>query len=271
MRRGDARPPRPLARPRGDLGRPDRGSRPRQRAAGLVASGAAPSRRGRVLAPLLRPARRTHLSPRSSDPLRTPAPGANRTPPPGPSRHSTNRNSPATWRSGAPPTRSPTPTCDRPARTRRTFRDGYQQHRLDRRVSDAGAMPAKANARIAQLGEALHPGITADPHWPAWPSSSTSPTGRACAPATCTASPPRGRCRSINPRPRWRTGSSTPSVIGTPATSTTPASARSTAGKDAPLAPTIRRPYEPPPLPSPAPQPDYSRSFGSQPRPGPRR
>ncbi len=45
-------------------------------------------------------------------------------------------------------------------------RNGYQQHRLDRRVSDAGAMPAKAGARIAQLGEALHPGITADPHWP---------------------------------------------------------------------------------------------------------
>ena len=46
-------------------------------------------------------------------------------------------------------------------------KDGYQQHRLDRRVSDAGAMPAKADARIAQLGESLHPGITADPHWPA--------------------------------------------------------------------------------------------------------
>ncbi len=46
-------------------------------------------------------------------------------------------------------------------------RTGYPQHRLDRRVSDAGAMPAKADARIAQLGEALHPGITADPHWPA--------------------------------------------------------------------------------------------------------
>lgn len=32
-------------------------------------------------------------------------------------------------------------------------RNGYQQHRLDRRVSDAGAMPAKADARIAQLVE----------------------------------------------------------------------------------------------------------------------
>lgn len=27
-------------------------------------------------------------------------------------------------------------------------------------------MPAKANARITRLGEALHPGITTDPHWP---------------------------------------------------------------------------------------------------------
>ena len=45
-------------------------------------------------------------------------------------------------------------------------KNGYQQQRLDRRISDAGAMPAKANVRIAQLGEILHPGITTDPHWP---------------------------------------------------------------------------------------------------------
>jgi hypothetical protein len=43
---------------------------------------------------------------------------------------------------------------------------GYQQHRLDRRISDAGATPAKANARIARLGETVYPGITTDAHWP---------------------------------------------------------------------------------------------------------
>ena len=42
----------------------------------------------------------------------------------------------------------------------------YQQQRLDRRATEAGVMPGKADARIAQLGEKIQLGITSDPAWP---------------------------------------------------------------------------------------------------------
>ena len=127
-------------------------------------------------------------------------------------------------------------------------KDSYQQHRLDRRVGDAGAMPAKADARIAQLGEPSTPASPPTRTGRPWPGSSTSPTARACAPPTCAASPPPA---AADRQPAAALAYRVIDAIGdhTPSTSTTQATARSTAGKDAPPAPTIRRPYEPPPLP----------------------
>lgn len=149
-------------------------------------------------------------------------------------------------------------------------RNGYQQQRLDRRVSDAGAMPAKADARIAQLGESLHPGITADPHWPALAQQLYVADRAGLSGAQLR------RIATTRPLPIDQPAAALAyrliDAIGdrTPATSTTKATARSTAGKDAPPAPTVRRPYEPPPLATPTP-PDYARTFGSKPPPGPRR
>jgi hypothetical protein len=156
------------------------------------------------------------------------------------------------------------------------FKNGYQQHRLDRRVSDAGAMPAKANARIAQLGEALHPGITTDPHWPALAEQLYLADREGLRDAQLR------RIAAARPLPVDQPASALAyrlvDALGerTPTTRTTEATARSTAGEDAPRSriaehpyePIARRPYEPPPAP---PAPDYARIFGSQPRPGPRR
>ena len=150
-------------------------------------------------------------------------------------------------------------------------KDGYQQHRLDRRVTDAGTMPAKADARIAQLGESLHPGITADPHWPTLAQQLYVADREGLRAADLQ------RIATARPLPIDQPAAALTyrliDAIGdrTPATSTTPETSRSTAGTDAPPAPTRRRPYEPPPLASPAPRPDYARTFGSLPRPGPRR
>jgi hypothetical protein len=148
-------------------------------------------------------------------------------------------------------------------------KNGYQQHRLDRRVSDAGAMPAKADARIAQLGEALHPGITDDPHWPALAQQLyiADREGLRAADlyriATARPLPIEQPAAALAYRLVDTIGDRTPTPI------TTQAAARSTAGKDALPAPTRRRSYEPPAV--PAPPPDYARTFGSAPRPGPRR
>jgi hypothetical protein len=150
-------------------------------------------------------------------------------------------------------------------------KDGYQQHRLDRRITDAGAMPAKADARVAQLGESLDPGITADPHWPALAQQLyyADRTGLRAADLH--------RIATARPLPIEQPASALAyrlvDALGDrpPATSTTQETSRSTTGKDAPPASTVRRPYEPPPLASSTPPPDYARTFGSQPRPGPRR
>lgn len=149
-------------------------------------------------------------------------------------------------------------------------KNGYQQHRLDRRASDAGAMPAKADARIAQLGESLHPGITADPHWP------TLAKQLYIADRDGLRAADLQRIVTARPLPIDQPAAALAyrlvDTIGdrTPATRTTQATATSTARKDEQPTPTVRCPYEPPPLPSPAP-PDYARTFGSQPRPGHRR
>ncbi len=156
-------------------------------------------------------------------------------------------------------------------------KNGYQQHRLDRRVSDAGAMPAKADARIAQLGEALHPGVTADPHWPALAQQLYIADREGLRAADL------HRIATARPLPIDQPAAALAyrlvDAIGerTPTNTTTalPATARSTAGKTAQPTvprrpePTVLRTYEPPPL--SAPPPDYARTFGSAPRPSPRR
>jgi hypothetical protein len=43
---------------------------------------------------------------------------------------------------------------------------GHQRH-LDRRVAEAGGCPTKLQRAAGRLAEAIHPGITADPQWPA--------------------------------------------------------------------------------------------------------
>jgi hypothetical protein len=150
-------------------------------------------------------------------------------------------------------------------------KDGYQQHRLDRRVNDAAAMAAKADARIAQLGESLHPGITADPHWPTLAQQLYVADREGLRAADL------HHIATARPLPIEQPASALayrlvdPLGDRPPATSTMQATATSTARKDAPPTPTVRRPCEPPPLPSPAPPPDYAHTFGSQPRPGPRR
>ncbi len=132
-------------------------------------------------------------------------------------------------------------------------------------------MPPKADARIAQLGESLYPGITADPLWP------TLAQQLYIADRDGLRAADLHRIATARPLPIDEPAAALAyrlvDALGdrTPATSTTQATASSTAGKDAPPAPTIRRPYEPPPLPSPAPQPEYTRAFGSAPRTGPRR
>lgn len=149
-------------------------------------------------------------------------------------------------------------------------KNGYQQHRLDRRVTDAEATPAKADARIAQLGESLHPGITADPHWPALAQQLCIADREGLRAADL------HRIATARPLPIEQPASALAHRLvdafgdRTPATSTTQETSKSAAGKDAPPTPTLRRPYESQPLASSAP-PDYARIFGSQPRPGSRR
>ena len=132
-------------------------------------------------------------------------------------------------------------------------------------------MPAKAEARIAQLGEALHPGITTDPHWPALAQQFYAADREGLRAADL------HRIATVRPLPIDQPAAALAyrlvDAIGdrTPATSTTQATPRSTAGKDASPAPTVRRPYEPTPVPLPTPPPDYAHIFGSQPRSGPRR
>ncbi len=160
-------------------------------------------------------------------------------------------------------------------------RNGHQQHRLERRVSDAGAMPAKSVARIAQLGEALHPGITTDPHWPTLAKQLFIADREGLDKAQL------GRIATARPLPidqpaaalAYRLvddiGDRTPTTTTRAVAAT--ATARSTAPKVAPPepalrrspAPTMRRPYER--LLRFEPPPDYARTFGSQQRHGPRR
>ena len=149
-------------------------------------------------------------------------------------------------------------------------KDGYQQHRLDRRITDAGAMPVKADARIAQLGESLDPGITADPHWPALAQQlyAAEVAGLSGAQlrriATARPLPIDSPAAAFAFRLVDAVGDRTP----TARTTTVTATAKSTATEDAPSGPIARRPYEPTTTLVPTPPPDYTRVFGSQPRPG---
>ncbi len=157
-------------------------------------------------------------------------------------------------------------------------KNGYQQHRLDRRVSDAGAMPAKADARIAQLGEVLHPGITDDPHWPSLAQQLyiADREGLRAADlnriATARPLPIDQPAAALAYRLVDTIGDRTPTTTS-PAVAAT---ARSTAPDVAPPEPAVRRspermvrrPYEPPHMQSP---PDDLRIVRSQPRHGPRR
>lgn len=150
-------------------------------------------------------------------------------------------------------------------------KNGYQQHRLDRRLSEAGAMPAKANARIAQLGEALHPGITTDAHWPTL-AQQLYTADREGLPDT-----QLRRIATACPLPADQPAAALAyrliDATGEPTKPTPPPPPRSAAphpsepGPTPPIRQVAPRPYEPPPTPPP----DYARIFGSQPRPGPRR
>ncbi len=150
-------------------------------------------------------------------------------------------------------------------------RGGYQQHRLDHRVTDAGAMPAKAQARIAQVGEPLHPGLTADPHWPTLAQQLHAADSEGVPAADL------HRIATARPLPIDEPASALAyrlvDAVGdrTPAARTPQATTRPTTQRDAPPAPTVRRPYEPPRPAASTPPPDYARIFGSQPRPVPRR
>jgi hypothetical protein len=146
-------------------------------------------------------------------------------------------------------------------------------------VSDAGAMPAKSDARIAQLGEALHPGITTDPHWPTLAQqlylADREGLNEAYLRSIATARP-----LPID-HPAAALAYRLIDAIGDrkPVTGTTEATSRTrptTAGAPAPE-PVVRRPYqssvrrpnEPPHMPSPP--PDYSRIVRPQPQHRPRR
>ncbi len=157
-------------------------------------------------------------------------------------------------------------------------KNGYQQHRLDRRVSDAGAMPAKADARIAQLGDVLHPGITDDPHWPTLAQQLyiADREGLRAADlhriATARPLPIDHPAAALAYRLVDTIGDRTPTTTSRAVAAT----ARSTAPDVAPPEPAarrsperkVRRPYEPPHVPS---LPDDLRIVRSQPRHGPRR
>ncbi|MDP9094781.1 MAG: hypothetical protein M3N95_18045, partial [Actinomycetota bacterium] len=142
----------------------------------------------------------------------------------------------------------------------------------------AGAMPAKADARIAQLGESLHPGITADPHWP------TLAQQLYVADREGLRADDLHRIATARPLPIDQPASALAyrlvDTIGDRAPTTTSravaATARSTAPDVAPPEPAarrspermVRRPYEPPHVQS---LPDDLRIVRSQPRHGPRR
>ncbi|MDQ1682100.1 MAG: hypothetical protein QOH99_641, partial [Frankiaceae bacterium] len=49
---------------------------------------------------------------------------------------------------------------------RHEHRDKLAQHRLDRRVAETGGCPTTLEPAAARFAETIHPGITADPHWP---------------------------------------------------------------------------------------------------------
>lgn len=105
------------------------------------------------------------------------------------------------------------PAPDRAAHGGRQER--LQQHRWTDAPATPGRCPRRPTPGSPNSGRhsirASPPTRTGQP----WPSSSTSPTARACASPTL--APHRHRAaRSINPRPRWRTGSSTPSPITRP-------------------------------------------------------
>jgi hypothetical protein len=150
-------------------------------------------------------------------------------------------------------------------------RNGYQQHRLDRRTSDAGAMPTKADARIAQLGETLHPGITTDPHWPTLAQQLYTadreglPDAQLRRIATACPLPADQPAAALAYRLIDATGEPTKPTQPPPPRSAAPHP--SEPGPTPPIRQVAPRPYEPPPTPPP----DYARIFGSQPRPGPRR
>jgi hypothetical protein len=157
------------------------------------------------------------------------------------------------------------------------FKNGYHQQRLERRVSDAGAMPTKVDARVAQLGESLYPGITADAQWPALAQQLFAADRAGLRAAELR------RIATDRPLPTDQPAAALAyrliDAIGgrTPTTRTTAATARSTAVKITPPEPAVQRPperslrsrYEPQPQSEPA--PDYARIYRSQPRHGPRR
>jgi hypothetical protein len=159
------------------------------------------------------------------------------------------------------------------------FKNRYQQHQLDRRATDVGAMPAKANARIARLGETLHPGITADPHWPTLAQRLYLADRAGMRPdellriATARPLPIDQPAAALAYRlidtlvDRTSKTSSTETTARTTARSIVPKVARPEPAVRRPPERTMRRPYEAPP-PSP---PDYPRVVRSQPRSGPRR
>ena len=210
---------------------------------------AAPARRGRLLAPLLRPARRTHPAPRRRRPRGRQHAGPNRA---APAWAVPTLNDPdltrdlAIWRAAHEVPDTDLRPTGPPAIGRQ---NGYQQHRLDRRVSDAGGdarrgrRPDRPNSR-----ETLHPGITADPHWPTLAQQLYSPTAAGIdARRAATHRHRPSRCRSNNPPPAF-------------AYRLVDAIGERPAPAQPPPKPAPVRPYEPGPL--PAAPPDHVRTAG---------
>jgi hypothetical protein len=136
-------------------------------------------------------------------------------------------------------------------------------------------MPAKANTRIAQLGESLHPGITSDPSWQALAQQLHTADREGLRAADL------HRIATDRPLPTDHPAAALAyrliDALGDRTPTTSDKWARPTGDKPAPSEPAVRRPsqsidrrpYEPPPLPTPP--PDYPRIYGPPPRPGPRR
>ena len=165
-RRGDARPsrrhPRPRRRPRRPPRRPptqspDRcpGCHPSRASSPKTTSGVATSTAA------------TNSSSATAPPSAPPRhAGRPRTHPPGPSRRSSDPDLTrdlATWRAAREiPDTDLRPTGP-PANGRASSR---HQRQLDGRLAEAGGAPITLQPAAARLAEAIHPGITADPHWP---------------------------------------------------------------------------------------------------------